>query len=167
MAVPEELRPLTQELNSRLRESPSIYALTTAGRSPYWFGSVLSSVILLAEGDDLVYVSGRFDREAATAAIVVVTSRLVISVRVGSIEGEMGTITVQGVPRDALIALGVQAGETPFSSEAFSGWPGELTITAEYAGLDDILELPLERVYDGNDQVRALFEALKKDLLHD
>lgn len=159
--IPEGLRKPAQTLNEAFKQSMSIYRFAT-GSSPLWYGLVLSELVLLVDDAEIVYATGRFEAAQSRARFLVMTDRLVIDVHVTKVSGELGEREIRAVRRSRIQSLGVEAGETPFSSSAFSDWPGAITITANYEGLGEQAVFPLERGQERNEL--ALLAALRSDL---
>lgn len=165
MAVPEGLRPLSRKLNIALRKHTSIYALGTA-RSPLWYGRMLTSLVLLTDGEEIEYVTGTYRADKHEAQVAVFTPSLVIDARATGIDGDDAEMTVCAVARSAILSLATDADETVFSDSLLSQWPGALVVTATYTGLPEALTLPLETLQsdDKPGPVRNLLTSLKEDL---
>ncbi len=161
--IPDENKDAASDLSKALRAAPSLYSLGTAG-NPLWLGFSLTELLLLANDSKILYATGSYDSSSKSARLLAITTDLVLEAILSEISGEDAKRTVKAVPRSGLRTVSVQAGETPFSNAAFSEWPGDLIVTAEFEGLSSPAVFPLERTQSGNDDVRSLLRELLVDL---
>lgn len=161
--IPENLRPLAQQLKDNFREQTTLRGLTT-GDLPNWYGLVLTEMVLALDSQEVEYLTATYDHEARTARFIAVTASLIVDLHARNIEGQSAERDLRIVARRRISSLAVEAGETPFSQAIESRWPGDLTITVGYDGLDEVLRLPLERNRSSLYSERELFSALRDDL---
>lgn len=154
---------MAQRLNEAFRSSPSMFRVGT-GSHPIWYGLALTEILLLVDDGEVEYATARLDEAKNSARLTALTANLVVDVLVTGIQGDAGDRDVRAVPRGNLVAIGITAGETPFSQSAFSDWPGEVAITAHYKGLSTPAEFPLERVPGAGRTEMELLAGLRKDL---
>lgn len=151
VAVSEDLRPLAQQLNTRLHAIRSLYRFTRS-RTPFWYGQMITGVVLLCDGDQIDYVSSTYSDDDGVE-VVVLTQRLVIQVRATDISKatELASLSTRAWSRSKLIAVEVTSEESVFGDSAFSDWPGKLTVRLDSDG-EPTITLPLEEPEGGDDR---------------
>lgn len=161
--IPDEYRGAASNLSKALRASPSIYSLGT-GSTPLWFGFSLTEILLLANDSEIRYATGTYHSSTSSARLLAMTSGLLIESTVTEIQEADGKRLVKAVRRSGIRSVSVEAGETPFSEAAFSDWPGDLVVRAEFEGLSSPAIFPLERTQSSDSSIRELLRTLLTDL---
>lgn len=160
MPVPDDLRPIAQRINNQLGEIASFSRLRTRTH-PYWYGRMLTELVLLAEGDEIVYVTGRLT-DADAEVVVVTQGRLARSVVTGTTITDP-TIVSTAWPLRRLTAVSASANEPVFGGEPFADWPGHLVVQLSIAE-GPTISLPLERGDSGADEDHVLRSILQAAL---
>lgn len=131
-----------------------------------WFGQLLSSFVLMAARDEIVYAYTDFDSAHPGFKVVVFTKNRVL-VATLTIDYD-GSPAVQGVGRATLASMKVSTQyPTGQRGEYRHEWPGSLAVVLNYPGLSE----PVELIVDGTaasvahpSEVVGLVESLAADL---
>lgn len=160
--ISEDQQPTLREVTNRLRQINSIMRLTS-GRAPFWFGRLLSDVILLIDGDSVEYVTGTLGDKSAE--IVIVTTHRIVRAIATDIDDDDARATTTVHPRANISSVEVAAEESVYSNSVHSNWPGKLVLVLVMG--DSRLTLPLEASFDYDyepDALRRLLYALLTEL---
>ena len=128
-----------------------------------WYSYALTSLALLTAEDELAYGQAELT-ETGLAKIVVLTSTLVVTAHVDTVEAADSRPFVEAFPRGTLTSLSLQAGQgvDRRGSQAIA-WPEHLVIELKYEGREDVITLggnafdPFEP-----DNIGAIWKLLKK-----
>lgn len=128
-----------------------------------WYSYALTSLALLTAEDELAYGQAELT-DAGLAKILVVTSTLVVTAHVDTVEAANARPFAEAFPRRALRSLSLQAGQgvDQQGSQAV-GWPEQLVIELKYEGREDVITLR-GNAFDpfDPDNVGAIWKLLKK-----
>ena len=166
MAVDEEHRAITKELNYRIEAHPD-WSGVTRGRKPFWYGQMLTTLVIAVGKEPLVYLTAAYSTEGGdfTAAIVIFTpTTLIVMNAHGQANADSSDYSTALSPRGELKRLTLAAETSVFSTEDFSDWPGALSTTLTYA---DGCKLSLPLGPSENSKHRAEIDPLIKSLRHD
>jgi hypothetical protein len=106
-----------------------------------WYSYALTSLALLTAEDELAYGQAELT-DTGLAKMVVLTSRLVVTANVDTVQAGNTRPFVEAFPRRTLASLSLQAGQgvDQRGSQAV-GWPEQLVIELKYEGRADLITL--------------------------
>jgi len=100
-----------------------------------WYARLLSTLTVLTGEQDIVFASAVGDGESAN--VVLVTESAVMTAHIQNAEGNEH-VPVRVVPINAVTTISVSASmRFDVKGSAKLGWPGNLTVDATFAGVDD------------------------------
>jgi hypothetical protein len=160
METTEDPHKAARPIHDQLMQVASFSVLRLT-KLPHWYGRALSEILLLSDGEEIVYVTGRYDNGAAE--IVVITKSRVVRSAVSDIAaaGGDGTIVSKAWSRKHVTEVSASTDETVFGDDS---WPGHLVVRLRVTDGPELV-LPIERVESGrNTENRVLREILRAEL---
>jgi hypothetical protein len=128
-----------------------------------WYSYALTSLALLTAEDELAYGQGELS-ETGLAKIVVLTSTLVVTAHVDTVEAANSPPFAEAFPRRTLTSLALQSGQgvDQRGSQAIA-WPEHLLIELKYEGREDAITLR-GNAFDpfAQDNIGAIWKLLTK-----
>lgn len=139
---------------------------TSGGRSyAKWYARLMTTLSLTLEDQEIVYAQTDYRPGEDNVRFLVVSNQSVIIVDASGIEGDQSTTTTRVIGRRALESFTV-SGSMPVDQEgsAAYGWPGQVEITATYAGVDAPLFFTATGYARGDSNTRGPILALLSEL---
>lgn len=140
---------------------------TSANKYQPWYAQLLSSIALLAAGQEVVYAYTDYELTLTDARILVFTTDLVIVAKIDSTSD--GVPVAHATRRSSLVGIKLSASEGIDARDGRSyEWPGTLILTLTYSALTDSIEIVADGAnhysVDQPAPVVTLLEGLTADL---
>ncbi|WP_223628815.1 hypothetical protein [Microbacterium sp. EST19A] len=171
MRVDERLGRISNDLDYAVRNGAFADVPVKGESYAKWYARLLSTLTLIVGDMKVLYSQTTYDpaEPGNHARTVLFTGSRVIVVDIADVLQDDTEVRTRILPRKSLEAIDVAAGMRidTRGSESY-GWPGELTITAHYPGLDGSVKIsgPGVESYkvDQPAPIMALLETMQNDL---
>ncbi|WP_337006697.1 hypothetical protein [Microbacterium sp. LB12] len=171
MKIDERLGRISNDLDYAVRNGAFEDVPVKGERYANWYGQLLSTLSLILGDTTVLYSQTTYDaaKPDHQAQIVLYTGSRVIVVDVADALQDDTDVQTRILSRQSLEALDVSAGmRIDTGGSASYGWPGLLTVTAHYRGLDGEVSISALGVephkVDEPGPIMRLLEGLQEDL---
>ncbi|WP_085368566.1 hypothetical protein [Leifsonia sp. NCR5] len=163
----EDLAAVVDDVN-RLLVSEGWHRVRADSKAS-WFGHFVSDIVLAIGVRAIDYADSHIEWDANgafSARVVVFTDKTVVIAGVMGVQGDDDVKTeVAARPRGGLVQLSVGGAGSLFTSSAFSTWPGDFKITAEWDhGAKVTLPLSKPENQKQRDAFMSIYRALSNAL---
>ncbi len=161
----KEAHHYVEKLHGRISREPG-WAFDPWDERPDWYRRALSAVALLSEGEEPVYISGKYDEDNRAGMLHLFYTRSVITIEARRDLSDLENATVTERPRAGLGSLKLHVSEPP-SDDLFRRdfLPGKVFVWIHYPD-GPVIQLPVSATNDSrmSDELVELLPSLRADL---